>query len=66
MYTAALGISFGLVCLIQSWALFCVFCVYVVLILLLIPTEEDGLRKAYGEQYVAYQQKTRILIPFVY
>lgn len=27
---------------------------------------EDGLRKAYGKQYVAYQQKTRILIPFVY
>lgn len=66
MYTAALGISLGLVCLIQSWALFCVFCVYVVLILLLIPAEEDGLRKAYGGQYVSYQQKTRKLIPFVY
>ena len=66
MYTAALGISFGLVCLIQSWALFCVFCVYIVLILLLIPAEQDGLRKAYGEQYVSYQQKTRKLIPFVY
>jgi len=66
MYTAALGISFGLVCLVQSWALFCVFCVYVVLILLLIPLEEDGLLKAYGEQYVSYQQKTRKLVPFVY
>ena len=66
MYTAALGISFGLVCLVQSWALFCVFCVYLVFIFLLIPTEEDGLRKAYGEQYVSYQQETRKLIPFVY
>jgi protein-S-isoprenylcysteine O-methyltransferase Ste14 len=66
MYTAALGISFGLVCLIQSWALFCVFCVYLVLIFLLIPVEEDGLQKAYGEQYLSYQQKTRKLIPFVY
>ena len=66
MYTAALGISFGLVCLIQSWALFCVFCVYLVLIFLLIPVEEDGLRKAYGDQYVSYKQKTRKLIPFVY
>jgi len=65
MYTAALGISFGLVCLIQSGALFCVFCTYLVLILLLIPVEEDGLRKAYGEQYVSYQQKTRKLIPLV-
>jgi len=66
MYTAALSISFGLVCLIQSWALFCVFCVYLVLIFLLIPVEEDGLRKAYGEQYVSYRQKTKKLIPFVY
>jgi protein-S-isoprenylcysteine O-methyltransferase Ste14 len=66
MYTAALGISLGFVCLIQSWALFCVFCVYLVLIFLLIPVEEDGLQKAYGEQYLSYQKKTRKLIPFVY
>jgi protein-S-isoprenylcysteine O-methyltransferase Ste14 len=66
MYTAALSISLGLACLIQSWAFFGVFCIYLVLILLLIPVEEDGLRKAYGEQYCAYQQKTRKLIPFVY
>ncbi len=66
MYTAALSISLGLACLIQSWAFFCVFCIYLGLIFLLIPMEEDGLRKAYGEQYGAYQQKTRKLIPFVY
>ena len=66
MYTAALTISFGLTCLIQSWAFLCVFCVYLVLILLLIPMEEDGLRKSYGEQYCTYWQKTRKLIPFVY
>ena len=66
MYTAALGISFGLVCLIQSWALFCVFCVYLVLIFLLIPVEEDGLQQAYGDSYVSYQQRTRKLIPLVY
>jgi protein-S-isoprenylcysteine O-methyltransferase Ste14 len=66
MYTAALSISFGLACLIQSWALFCVFCIYLALILLLIPVEEDGLRKTYGEQYETYQQKARRIIPFVY
>ena len=66
MYTAALGISLGLVCLIQSWALFCVFCIYLVLILLLIPAEEEGLRQACGDQYVAYQRKTRKLIPLAY
>jgi len=66
MYTAALGISFGLVCLIQSWALFCVFCVYLVLIFLLIPVEEDGLQQAYGDLYGSYQQRTRKLIPLVY
>jgi protein-S-isoprenylcysteine O-methyltransferase Ste14 len=66
MYTAALGISFGLACLTQSGAFFGVFCIYLVLILLLIPLEEDGLRKAYGEPYVSYQQRTRKLIPLVY
>ncbi len=66
MYTAALTISLGLACLIQSWAFFGVFCIYLVLILLLIPMEDDGLRQAYGEQYVVYQQKARRLIPFVY
>jgi protein-S-isoprenylcysteine O-methyltransferase Ste14 len=66
MYTAALSISLGLACLIQSWGFFCVFCIYLVLISQLIPMEEDGLRKAYGEQYIAYQQKSRKLIPFVY
>ena len=66
MYTAALSISLGLACLIQSWAFFCVFCIYLLLIFPLIPMEEDGLRKAYGEQYDAYQQKARKLIPFIY
>ena len=66
MYTAALSISLGLACLIQSWAFFGVFAIYLVLILLLIPMEEDGLRNAYGEQYVVYQQKARKLIPFFY
>ena len=66
MYTSALSISFGLACLIQSWAFFSVFCIYLLLILVLMPMEEDGLRKAYGEQYVAYKQKVRKLIPFVY
>ena len=66
MYTAALSISLGLACLIQSWAFFCVFGIYLVLILLLIPMEEDGLQKAYSEQFIAYQQQTRKLIPFVY
>jgi protein-S-isoprenylcysteine O-methyltransferase Ste14 len=66
MYTAALGISLGLACLIQSLAFFSVFCIYLVLILLLIPMEEEGLRLAYGKHYVAYQQKTKKLVPFVY
>ncbi len=66
MYTAALSISLGLACLIQSSAFFCVFVVYLVLILLLIPMEEDGLRRAYGEHYVAYRRTARKLVPFVY
>jgi len=66
MYTAALSISLGLACLIQSWAFFAVFCIYLVLILLLIPAEEQELQKAYGAQYAAYQKRTGKLIPFVY
>ena len=66
MYTAALSISLGLACLIQSGICFILFCVYLVLILLLIPVEENELRKAYGGLYGAYQQKTRALIPFAY
>jgi protein-S-isoprenylcysteine O-methyltransferase Ste14 len=66
MYTAALTISLGLAFLVQSWAFLGVFCLYLVLILLLIPMEEDGLRKSYGEQYRTYRKKTRKLIPLVY
>jgi len=66
MYAAALGISLGLACLLQSGALFCVFCVYLALILMLVPIEEEGLRKGYGERYSAYQQETKRILPFVY
>jgi protein-S-isoprenylcysteine O-methyltransferase Ste14 len=66
MYTAALSISLGLACLIQSWAFFCVFCIYLGLILLMIPVEEKDLQKAYGERYRAYQKATRKLVPFVH
>jgi protein-S-isoprenylcysteine O-methyltransferase Ste14 len=65
MYTAALSISLGLACLIQSWGFFCVFCIYLILILLLIPMEEEKLKKAYGEQYLAYQHTAGKIIPFI-
>jgi protein-S-isoprenylcysteine O-methyltransferase Ste14 len=66
VYTAALCISLGLGCLIQSLAYFILFYIYLVLILLLIPVEEHGLRRAYGEQYVAYQQTVKELFPFLH
>ena len=66
MYTAALCISLGLALLIQSWAFFGVFCIYLVLILMLIPMEEENLRKAYGEQYIVYQHKSGKIIPFMH
>jgi protein-S-isoprenylcysteine O-methyltransferase Ste14 len=65
MYTAALSISLGLTCVIQSWAAGFVLCIYLVLLVLLIPVEEDGLRKVYGEQYAAYRKKARKLICLV-
>jgi protein-S-isoprenylcysteine O-methyltransferase Ste14 len=66
MYIAALCISLGLTCLIQSVAFLSVFCIYVVLIILLVPAEEEGLRRAYGEQYIAYQEKVKRIIPLFY
>jgi len=32
----------------------------------LMPFEEDGLRRAYGNQYVGYSRRVRRLVPFVY
>jgi len=66
MYAAALCISFGLACLIQSIAFFSVFCIYLVLILLMIPLEERGLQQAYEKEYDIYSQTTARLIPFIY
>jgi len=66
MYTAALCIALGLACLTQSLACFVVFCIYLVLIVLLIPVEEEGMRQAYGEQYITYQRKVKKLIPLFY
>jgi protein-S-isoprenylcysteine O-methyltransferase Ste14 len=66
MYAAALCISLGLACLIQSLAFLAVFCIYVMLIILLVPAEEEGLRRAYGKQYIAYQQKVKRIVPLFY
>ena len=63
MYTAALSISMGLAFLIQSWGFFCVFILYFMLISMLIPMEEYGLKKVYGDQYncnrsIIFQKKS--------
>ncbi len=65
MYAAALSISLGLAFVVQSGAYLAVFAVYVVTMIRLIPFEEAGLRKAYGEPYAAYQARTRRLVPFL-
>jgi protein-S-isoprenylcysteine O-methyltransferase len=66
MYTAALCIALGLAGLSQSLTFFAVFCIYLVLLVLLIPVEEEKLQRAYGEEYVAYRQKVKRLVPFLY
>jgi protein-S-isoprenylcysteine O-methyltransferase Ste14 len=66
MYAAALSIALGLACLVQSLAFFAVFCIYLVLIARLIPAEEEKLRRAYGERYLAYRQKVSSLVPYLY
>ena len=66
MYAAALSISLGLALLTQSLAFLAVTAIYLVLIVPLMPFEEDGLRRAYGDQYVSYSRRVRRLVPFVY
>ncbi len=66
MYSAALCISLGLACLVQSLAAFALFCVYLVLIIALIPLEEDGLGRAYDTSYLSYQRKVKKLVPLIY
>ncbi len=66
MYAAALSLALGLACLLQSWAVGCVFVVYLGLIVVLIPREEEGLRRTYGDGYAAYARKVRRLLPLVY
>jgi protein-S-isoprenylcysteine O-methyltransferase Ste14 len=66
MYAAALFISLGLACVVQSLAFFSVFGIYLVLIILLIPAEEEGLRRAYGEQYILYQRRVKNLVPLLF
>lgn len=65
MYAAALSIALGLAGLTQSLACLAVFAIYAVLIGLLIPVEEAALRRAYGEQYAAYQRRVGGLLPLV-
>jgi protein-S-isoprenylcysteine O-methyltransferase Ste14 len=63
MYSAALFISLGLACLVQSLAYLAVFIIYLVLIIFLIPFEEEGLHRAYGGQYEVYRKKVGALLP---
>jgi protein-S-isoprenylcysteine O-methyltransferase Ste14 len=65
MYAAALCIALGIACVTQSLAGLAVFAIYAVLIGLLIPAEEAALKRAYGEQYVAYQRRVGSLVPLV-
>jgi protein-S-isoprenylcysteine O-methyltransferase Ste14 len=66
MYAAAMFISSGLACMVESLALFSVFLIYLALILLLIPFEEKRLQQAYGEPYSAYQKTVKKIIPHLY
>ncbi len=65
MYLAAPTIALGLACLVQSMAFLAVFCVHVATMFWLVTFEEAGLRRSYGDRYLAYQEKVHRLIPFL-
>jgi protein-S-isoprenylcysteine O-methyltransferase Ste14 len=66
MYSSVLYLSSGLAFLTQSVAILALFGVYVALLLWLIPYEEEGLRRAYGDEFFAYQKRVKKLIPLLY
>lgn len=66
MYASILGQSLGLAALTQSLLLFALFCVYLKRIPSLIASEEEGLQRAYGKDFEAYQSRVKKLIPLFY
>lgn len=66
MYASVLGQSLGLAFLTQSLAIFTLFWIYLKLILSLVAFEEEGLRRAYGNQFAAYQNRVNKLIPLFF
>ncbi len=66
MYASILAQSLGLAVLTRSLLLSALFCVYLKLIPSLIASEEEGLRRAYGEEFEAYQGRVKKLIPLFY
>lgn len=57
----------GLILAFGSWLVAAVFCLsYLPLMLYRIRVEEHALLDHFGDDYAAYQQRTRRLIPFVY
>lgn len=66
MYSSVLCLSLGLALLARSLAIFTLFWVHLGLILRLVAFEEEGLRRAYGEQFEAYQSRVKKLVPLFY
>ena len=65
-YTGALLILFGVGLAIQSWAaLGVLMLVFVIVYGYRIYIEEKALIMHIGKEYIAYKEKTKILIPFV-
>ena len=66
-YLGAFMATLGCAILLQSWlGLFLAAAMMLLAYSIRIKVEEEALVKAFGEQYVAFQQEAKKMIPFVW
>ncbi|MBN1225938.1 MAG: isoprenylcysteine carboxylmethyltransferase family protein, partial [Deltaproteobacteria bacterium] len=61
-----LSVTLGLALVVQSLFVIALFIIYLMLVLRVLSIEENQLSEAFAEEYRAYSQKVKRLVPFIY